>query len=836
GNPSTLSDIYSLGLTLYELLTLRPAFDEVSRSALLRAVAQRDPTPPRRLNSHIPRDLETIVLKSMEREESHRYAAARELANDLGRYLAGEPIEARRVTSVERVRKWARRRPLVAGLTSALAFLFCVAFALVTWQWRSAESARRESELRTEEAQHQKNLAEASLEDAIEARYRSGISRVDAISRTAPGVAGQLLASLTPSAGQKDYRGWEWGYLKQVGSQASMVMQCGSAEAPWIRSLAFSPDESMLAVGACRTGFSRPEGVSPQGRVTLWDLRRGDLVQEFPINDSGWSVAISGDNRLIAICDTRAEGYLESAWGGPTQIWDVESAKRLTTLEMPTAGKAPSNSKTRPTTETRRVQLLQFFEDDQFLAGTAWTVSETPVASVIWDTRDGAIVWSRPKSEILTIDEAKGTILIADYADRRGDRLKRLNLKTKSLVEAYGSWRHRYVQPSEDFVLGLELPNARYRPFLEQLSSGKRVLLWGDDQYKTAGGHMQRPVNAVHPNAKKVAIGATDGTVRIWQSQTGELDRILHGHSIDVQCVTYSDSGSWLASGDWSGQVRVWRPEYFAHEVTCHPLGLMPAGCLLEDIAFRFDGTNLVGSGVIFDQGTYGDQNARAHVSSWEPSTGTRLRDIRVPPMRTRDRCRTAQFGPNGELLASVTATNMLRIVDFESGETVFEKHCPSSTLYEVALGDGGDLLAVSMSENPVVASDGDGEGDGKLTDRILLYEVDSNHQMHEIAIPRSGTIALSPISKMLAFACSEHQDTPASRMKVFRLDEGQSVDLAVPIEVTDSGGRVSAIRFSPQNELLAVAWENGILGIFDMAGGEAEPIIRDVPSGIEDL
>ncbi|MEL6109715.1 MAG: serine/threonine-protein kinase, partial [Planctomycetota bacterium] len=68
GRPTASSDVYSLGLTLYELLTLRPAFDELSRSALLRAVANREPVAPRRINAHIPRDLETIVLKSMERE------------------------------------------------------------------------------------------------------------------------------------------------------------------------------------------------------------------------------------------------------------------------------------------------------------------------------------------------------------------------------------------------------------------------------------------------------------------------------------------------------------------------------------------------------------------------------------------------------------------------------------------------------------------------------------------------------------------------------------------------------------------------------------------------
>jgi len=108
------TDIYSLGVTLYELVTLRPAFPGEDRQRLLQQIANDDPPPPRDVNPLIPRDLETIVLKAMAKEPSQRYAVAQEFADDLQHFLADEPIRARRPSLADRATKWAlRHRPLV---------------------------------------------------------------------------------------------------------------------------------------------------------------------------------------------------------------------------------------------------------------------------------------------------------------------------------------------------------------------------------------------------------------------------------------------------------------------------------------------------------------------------------------------------------------------------------------------------------------------------------------------------------------------------------------------------------------------------------------------------
>jgi serine/threonine protein kinase len=154
------TDIYSIGATLYELLTLEPAFSGHDRQALLRQIAFEEPKSPRRLNPALPAELETIILKALEKNPAERYATAQELAEDLERYLKDEPIRARRPSFQMRLRKWMRRhRPVVAtGLAAAVILL--VAVTLVTLL---AAGRLREQLGETKKAEE---LARERLEDA----------------------------------------------------------------------------------------------------------------------------------------------------------------------------------------------------------------------------------------------------------------------------------------------------------------------------------------------------------------------------------------------------------------------------------------------------------------------------------------------------------------------------------------------------------------------------------------------------------------------------------------------------------------------------------------------
>lgn len=163
------TDIYSLGATLYELLTLRPPFDGGDRETLLNQILYDEPRPPRALRKSVPSELEIIVLKCLEKEADRRYATARELADDLRRFLAHEPIRARRATPVQRLRKWARRHPSLVWASAVLCAL-TVAGSLVTAELLRREQANtqlaynKERE-RSREAEERFQLAREELDE-----------------------------------------------------------------------------------------------------------------------------------------------------------------------------------------------------------------------------------------------------------------------------------------------------------------------------------------------------------------------------------------------------------------------------------------------------------------------------------------------------------------------------------------------------------------------------------------------------------------------------------------------------------------------------------------------
>ena len=139
------ADIYALGAIFYHMLTGRPPFKAATVLQTLEQVKAADPVPPSRLQPGLPRDAETIALKCLHKDPLRRYASAADLAADLDRFLAGRAIRARPTGAAERVWKWSRRRPAVALLSAAVVGVTVLGFALVSWQWRSAERARRDA-------------------------------------------------------------------------------------------------------------------------------------------------------------------------------------------------------------------------------------------------------------------------------------------------------------------------------------------------------------------------------------------------------------------------------------------------------------------------------------------------------------------------------------------------------------------------------------------------------------------------------------------------------------------------------------------------------------------
>jgi serine/threonine protein kinase/WD40 repeat protein len=367
GRGDARSDLYGLGLTLFELCTLQPAFPDVDRVLLMRRIAEEEPPPPRTLNPGIPRDLETLILKAIDRQPGRRYPSARALADDLRLFLADRPVLARRTTTTERAWRWCRRNPMMASLGGSLALLATIVFIGAVW---FGFSWRQQAELladQTERARQNATLARRSETDALRHLYQ--FSRTQAEAARTSGRRGQRAEGLK-SIGEAmtllprlDSSGSELAQARlQLRNDAIACMarvdvkphRSWTIEEPWTPTLDFDSayqhyaharldgeivvrrvkDDSEVArfpspgVSAWRIRFS-PDGRyltapyhAPRDatrRVTAWEVATGrEAVLETGRMRYG-SFAYSPDSRYLAI------GMFEQA----IHLYDLEEGKRI---------------------------------------------------------------------------------------------------------------------------------------------------------------------------------------------------------------------------------------------------------------------------------------------------------------------------------------------------------------------------------------------------------------------------------------------------------------------------------------------------------------------------
>jgi WD40 repeat protein/serine/threonine protein kinase len=272
GQSDARSDVYALGLTLYELLTLRSAFEAADRHRLIDQVKNEEPPRPRKLDPGVPRDLETVVLKAMAKEPGHRYQAAAELAEDLRRFVEDKPIRARPVSAAERLWRWCRRNPAVAGLTGAVGLLLVVLGRAGREADRQANAGR--------EADRQANAAREHAGKEEQARHQAEarLARLFVSSGTRALEQGDLLDSLP----------WFTEALKiEKGDPAraelhrirlrSLLQRCPRLRAfphEGITSAQFSPDGRRVVTIGIHTG----KGYEEESEVRIWDADTGQPV------------------------------------------------------------------------------------------------------------------------------------------------------------------------------------------------------------------------------------------------------------------------------------------------------------------------------------------------------------------------------------------------------------------------------------------------------------------------------------------------------------------------------------------------------------------------------
>jgi xanthine/CO dehydrogenase XdhC/CoxF family maturation factor len=263
------ADVYSLGAILFECLAGRPPFAGRGVAILLRQIAEEEPVAPRSLKPGLSRDLEIICLKCLRKDPDKRFGSAEELADELERWLRGEPILSRPVSAAEALARWCRRRPSTAAALAALAVAIVAGGAGVTLQWRRAT-----------ELYHRQRLERyaADLQVASQALVGHDL-----------GLARRMLAAQIPEPGEKDLRGFEWRLLDRLAAGQSTLALRGHSGT--VTTVAFFPDGRRLVSG----GFDR--------NVIVWDVSTGKALAKFVADrELVWSVAVSrqGDRIITA--------------------------------------------------------------------------------------------------------------------------------------------------------------------------------------------------------------------------------------------------------------------------------------------------------------------------------------------------------------------------------------------------------------------------------------------------------------------------------------------------------------------------------------------------------
>jgi len=687
-------DIYSLGAVLYHLITGRPPFQGESMHDVLLQAQSAEPIAPSRLNPSVRADLETICLKCLEKEPVKRYAAAGDLAADLRRFIADEPIRARPVSATERAWRYCRRRPAMSALAAALAVAVAAGVGGVLREWMLARSYARSTRL---------NLYAADLNLASQAEGRGDI-----------GLARRILAGLAPAPGEEDLRGFEWGYLSRVCRGDEIATLSGHK---WIVTCAaFSPDGHKLATG------------SQDGTAKLWDVDNHQLLATLP-NEGGavWSVAFTSDGKAMMtagnerqvelwsldevkpifkapgqVAALSAKGSMLAAsdssplfWEpvGKTTLWDWRSGRKLRDLacEGRTLALSPDDARLAMAGPHRNVEMIDtatgalvrelptsnavwsvaFSPDGEHLLAAGWTD-----VALEWDLRSGAApreIKGAERNFWSAVFSPDGSRIATGSSDQTVRLWDAATLAPEAVLRGHGS----------------EVWCVAFRPDGKMMATGSKdqeVMLWNPDKPKAVdtaanpGGiwpFYPQPVEAT-------CVAGSDGILRVYETRTGqtlgtfqgpkpplrravfspharrlavthELENFarlydvasgretrLIGHRDFVAGVAFSPDGAMVATGSMDGTIRLWSSE------TGRELATLP-GHFQEttDVAFSPDGRTLASVA------------HRESVKLWHVATRRELLSIDLPNADER-----LQFSPDGKRLAVATANDTIQFFD----------------------------------------------------------------------------------------------------------------------------------------------------------------------------
>jgi WD40 repeat protein/serine/threonine protein kinase len=722
------SDIYSLGAVLYCLVAGRPPFQAANPLDTLMQVVSVDPVSPRQLNPLVPKDLETICLKCLQKDPARRYESADALAADLGRYLRAEPIHARSISRSERTWRWCKRNPVVAGLLATATVLLVISLlalkvatqqsALAAGEAKRAKEQQRIAGKQQHIAEEQRDKTEAAL---ARSNYYLAVARWDA-DRSRD--ASDLLALVPPRHRHIEWfhanRQFQGGYAtcyghkhasinivgfspdgREVVSQSGdntikhwdaaignelQMLQIPHPDDPTyaFNSHSFSPDNTKC-ISAC-----------DDKTLLLWDLKSGERIRKFEAKEQYSTAIFSSDGKKIFIgqqdgtiqvldvatgqeiyaqvgsihlsplaCSPDGRWVVASGTGGDLQVWDVVNR--------------------------HEVRLLR--EHSKYVASVAFHPDGSQFVSA---SGDGTLkLWDAATCEVLrTFEGHVGAVLGVAYSP---DGMRIVSGSEDATLKLWDSATGKVTRTLKGHVGTVR--SVAFSPDGKRIVSGSddcTVKLWDITEQigsRTFEAQFHDVISVAFGNdSNVVALGTNEGRIKFCNLNTGEIQRVLPTESEPVLAIAYNTDGTQIGTGSSDGTLRIWD---VATGVVIHLIAAHDAG--VNSITFSPDGRSMASAS--------NDDTVRL----WDTRTGHELLTLRGH----RDWVNSIAFSPDGKRIISASGQanrdeegdSTIRIWDVDSGAELQLLESLGGVVNCVAFSPSGNHF-VSGSENLITLWD----------------------------------------------------------------------------------------------------------------------------------